>query len=60
MDVTVPGCYDARTGQLATVSNRNEIVYPRQREGAPKPTPVKGAAEVFKAIAAITPQGGLK
>lgn len=60
MAATVPGCYDARTGQLATVSNRNEIVYPRQREGVTRPTPAKGAAEVFKAIAAITPQGGLK
>ena len=47
MTATVPGCYDARTGQLATVSNRNEIVYPRQQEGVTKPTPAKiGRAHV--------------
>ena len=60
MAITVPRCYDAKTGQPATVSNKNEIVYPRQREGVTQPTPSKGAANVFQAIAASPPQAGLK
>ena len=60
MAITVPGCYDARTGQPATATVKQEIVYPRQREGITQPTPSKGAANVFVAIALSPPQEGLK
>lgn len=60
MAVVVANCYDAKTGLPATAAAKQEIVYPRQREGITQPTPAKGAANVFVAIALSPSQVGLK
>jgi len=60
MAITVANCY-LTNGTPATAASSVDVIYPSKREGVAQPTPAQAAANVVKAIAALsaTPQPGL-
>lgn len=59
MTYTVPSCYNA-DGTPVVVADKSVVIYPAVREGRAQPSPATAAANVVKAIAALSPQAGLK
>ena len=60
MAVTIANCY-LTDGTPATAASSVDVIYPSHKEGKAQPTPAQAAANVAKAIAALssTPQPGL-
>ena len=59
MTVTVPGCYNT-DGTQATAASAQEIIRPPTNEGPQVPSAAQAFKNVQAAIAALSPQPGLK